>query len=124
MKHTVLTMLLAQGKYIEERVVTKNTKKIFIEEVQKLHKMILLETNTKEDLESIRMVIKLYKDSVEEKTLLNKLKVTENYKRDAQLLLVDVINDIVDSIELRFITGGEKIYTPLLNASLGHKCGK
>lgn len=119
MKHTVLVMLLAQGMYVGDRVVGKKLKGLFNEEVQKLHKMILLETNSKEDLDSIRGVIKIYKNSVEEKTLLNKLKVTENYKRDTQLLLIDVIEDIVNSVEFRFITGGERIYTPLLDASLG-----
>lgn len=119
MKHTVLVMLLAQGTYVGDRVIGKKLKNLFKDEVQKLHKMILLETNTKEDLNSIRAVIKLYQNSIEEKTLLNKMKMTENYKRDAQLLLVDVAEDIVNSVEFRFITGGERIYAPLLDASLG-----
>ena len=105
---TLITMLVAQKKHVQNNVKDKKFGKAFTNNISNF----IAEANACTEYVDYKMLFSLMK---EKQLSIEKSKWFKSSEREGIEFSLELIEDAINSIDTRFINGGHKLYESLLN---------
>jgi len=112
-KELVLRTIKAQQSY----VLTKfkdNSKSLIAKHLNMLYSQISVDNRKDISFENMRQIVQKYSSNIGKKSLFRRLFFLEDHDANARIFAADMVCQIIDSLEYRFVTGGDKLFPELL----------